>query len=410
MNPSNSHPETQQALPSDRRREGVQLAAVTAIGTVSAVGWAVLMRSTFWTQLWWVGTMTLTMAGMGLVFWRFVGGWLQARWFGMVRPTCARLAWKLVPAIWTGWVGLMIWGPSMYGVVKLKDNESLPWFWDPKFWRPASLGFVLFLLVILIATYRTNSACQDREAVDHKRRGGEFAFFAILLLLLYYFVYGMFLWFFPIHPKWFSTIEPFLWMSAAAWLGIGLLHGIGIEPGTPQARERAAVLRNDTGRLWIALTLLWAYMEFMQLLIVWMAGLPWETTFYAQRGRGLWRWIGWGCIGLRFLIPFLILLKVSWRIHSGWAKTLLVLGWISWNVWAGWWIHPATEGEAALSLILGDVGVGLVTIGWIVLPWPWGLYNRGKPDFAASPPQTRGAAAASSPQNHFVSLKPARSG
>jgi hypothetical protein len=46
-------------------------------------------------------------------------------------------------------------------------------------------------------------------------------------------------------------------------------------------------LRN-LGRLLLALLLLWAYLDFMQVLIVWQSDLPNEAPWYIVRSRGGW--------------------------------------------------------------------------------------------------------------------------
>ena len=46
--------------------------------------------------------------------------------------------------------------------------------------------------------------------------------------------------------------------------------------------------RDDLGRLLQSLLILWAYLDFMQLLIVWQSDLPKEAAWYLARSTGLW--------------------------------------------------------------------------------------------------------------------------
>jgi hypothetical protein len=62
------------------------------------------------------------------------------------------------------------------------------------------------------------------------------------------------------------------------------------------------------GNLLLAFTMLWAYLEFGQLLITWSGNLPHEISWYVNRVAGGWRWV---CVFLflfNFFIPFFLLL------------------------------------------------------------------------------------------------------
>src|SRR5256714_11708236 len=62
------------------------------------------------------------------------------------------------------------------------------------------------------------------------------------------------------------------------------------------------------GNLLLAFTMLWAYLEFGQLLITWSGNLPNEISWYLNRVAGGWRWM---CVFLflfNFFIPFFLLL------------------------------------------------------------------------------------------------------
>ncbi|MCE2576577.1 hypothetical protein [Komagataeibacter sp. FNDCR2] len=72
-------------------------------------------------------------------------------------------------------------------------------------------------------------------------------------------------------------------------------------------RANAAELR-DLARLLLGLTVLWAYLDFMQFLIVWQSNLPVEAAWYAPRLRGGWGAVAIAIAGLHFLLPFVLLL------------------------------------------------------------------------------------------------------
>lgn len=71
-------------------------------------------------------------------------------------------------------------------------------------------------------------------------------------------------------------------------------------------RANTAELR-DLARLLLGLTVLWAYLDFMQFLIIWQSNLPVEAAWYAPRLRGGWGDVAVGIAGLHFLLPFVLL-------------------------------------------------------------------------------------------------------
>ena len=68
-----------------------------------------------------------------------------------------------------------------------------------------------------------------------------------------------------------------------------------------------SVLR-DLGNLLLVFVLLWAYLEFMQFLIIWIENLPREIAWYLPRCSSGWRWVALALVLLQFALPFLVLL------------------------------------------------------------------------------------------------------
>jgi hypothetical protein len=102
--------------------------------------------------------------------------------------------------------------------------------------------------------------------------------------------------------------------------------------------------RNDLGRLLQSLLILWAYLDFMQVLIVWQSNLPKEAAWYAARITG-----GWGIVVAvvalcHFLLPFLTLLIPKLRrSRSGLISVTTLL--IAMSVVHGWWLVLPAQGR-----------------------------------------------------------------
>jgi hypothetical protein len=115
----------------------------------------------------------------------------------------------------------------------------------------------------------------------------------------------------------------------------------------------------DLGRLLFGLLVFWAYLDFMQLLIVWNSNLPDEAPWYVRRLIGGWAIIAVIVAGLHFILPFFALIfpRVQRsRAAVGWLAALLVLI----EVPRAWWmVIPA--GGRNLSVL--DVTAMMAVLG-----------------------------------------------
>jgi hypothetical protein len=130
----------------------------------------------------------------------------------------------------------------------------------------------------------------------------------------------------------------------------------GVAVGDPP--DGAAL--GDLGRLLLALLILWAYLDFMQLLIVWQSDLPNEAPWYGVRLKGGWGIAAALVAGIHFALPFFALLAPWVRKSSlGMASVtvLLILG----EVIRSWWLvapeSPASFGFVDVAAMLGMIGI-----------------------------------------------------
>jgi hypothetical protein len=113
---------------------------------------------------------------------------------------------------------------------------------------------------------------------------------------------------------WIMSLEPTFWSSAfpyaqgASWFNTGMaavLLTIALI-GWPSTERRRHMV--DLSRILLATTIFWAYIEFVQFLIVWEENLRLEIPWYLKRLHPAWRPAIYVSAGLGFLIPFFALL------------------------------------------------------------------------------------------------------
>ena len=118
-------------------------------------------------------------------------------------------------------------------------------------------------------------------------------------------------WVMSISPHWASTIYGFIFVAGQAVSAMALM--IVVVVLLSGSESFAGVLHkrhlHDLGKLLFAFTMLWAYFDFSQLLIIWSGNQPEEITFYRTRLYGEWGVVAVIVLLFSFALPFAVLLS-----------------------------------------------------------------------------------------------------
>ncbi len=141
-----------------------------------------------------------------------------------------------------------------------------------------------------------------------------------------------------LQPRFVSSIYGMLAGAGAAVLALAaaiLLGGVGRE------------VRNDVGKLLFALVLLWAYLNFMQVVIVWQNDLVEQVPWYKLRAHGGWGWMMAAVALGHAVVPMAVLISArarrSARALGGVAALLVVMA----AARAWWTVLPEAPGTAS---------------------------------------------------------------
>jgi hypothetical protein len=118
-------------------------------------------------------------------------------------------------------------------------------------------------------------------------------------------------WVMSLEPEWYSTMYGVLYMAeeAVAGLAAAILVVSLFARYEPWSTAATVARRIDLGNLLLAFVMFWAYVHFMQFLIIWSADLPEENVWYLRRSAGGWLCVSIGLAALHFAAPFLLLLS-----------------------------------------------------------------------------------------------------
>jgi len=161
-------------------------------------------------------------------------------------------------------------------------------------------------------------------------------------------------WGMSLAPHWFSTIYGVLfivgWTLTALAFTIVLMAQVKDEPPFDAALRPVTV--HDLGKLLLTFTMLWAYVNFSQLLIIWSGNVSEETPFYVRRLQGGWQLIAVALLVFHFALPFALLLsrplKRNARALAGVAGLMLVMQLVD----LFWLIGPDLVGHGAVAVPL----------------------------------------------------------
>ena len=118
-------------------------------------------------------------------------------------------------------------------------------------------------------------------------------------------------WVMSLDPHWFSTIFGLMFTAGFGLSALALTTVVLSTVGATGALAGHLAPRHfhDFGKLLLAFTMLWAYLNFSQFLIIWSGNLPEEIPWYIERMHGAWGFVAVALIVGHFFLPFLLLLS-----------------------------------------------------------------------------------------------------
>jgi hypothetical protein len=170
-------------------------------------------------------------------------------------------------------------------------------------------------------------------------------------------------------PRWYSTAFGLVVLSNQALAGAAFAVAWPLaSTAAPRDRKPGQTpLSRDLGNLLLMWTMTWAYLAFMQFLIIWAENLPREIAWYVPRLQTGWVGIGIALVVVQLALPFMALLyrpvkdrPPRLRLVAALllASSSLDVAWtvlpsVSPHDLNGWWLVPLAMLGMALLLFDG---------------------------------------------------------
>jgi hypothetical protein len=118
-------------------------------------------------------------------------------------------------------------------------------------------------------------------------------------------------WGMSLDPHWYSTIYAMIFMigQALSTMAFTIIMLSALSKYSPMDEVVLPNRLHDLGKLLLAFTMVWAYFSFSQWLIIWMANLPDEVSWYLHRIKNGWGFVALALIFIQFALPFALLLS-----------------------------------------------------------------------------------------------------
>jgi hypothetical protein len=179
-------------------------------------------------------------------------------------------------------------------------------------------------------------------------------------------------WILSLEPKFWSSI--FAYTQGASWFNTGMaivvLTVVVLDWRGGARRDHMA----DLLRILLATTIFWAYVEFMQFLIIWEENLRTEIPWYLKRLNSPWHPAIYVSAGLGFVLPFFVLLWAPSK-RNGLIVGTICAGILISRV-ANTWLLVMPEFNTPTPLWLDfaavlALGAAIVLLFTSALRWTW---------------------------------------
>ena len=126
-------------------------------------------------------------------------------------------------------------------------------------------------------------------------------------------------WGMSLDPHWYSTIYGMLYMigEALSAMAFSIMILSALQKYPPMDEVVRPDRLHDLGKLLLAFTMVWAYFSFSQWLIIWMANLPEEISWYLYRIKSGWGYVALALVFGQFALPFAMLLSRNLKRKAG---------------------------------------------------------------------------------------------
>ena len=307
---------------------------IGAGGVLAIIGWINNPQQLGYS--WLFAYMFFLSFSLGALFLVLAHHLFDASWSVPIRRYVEHMACLAAPTMAVLFIPIAVLAPKIYewmhrlqvGEIDHSLRAKQPLFTIPMFYVIAVICFAIWF--VLTNRLRHWSLQQDRTGAaecTYKMRfytfWGIFAFALTVTL-------AAIMWMKALQHEWFSTMYGVWYFAASVWVALPTVYLIAMilkrqGPLREVVREKQIYF---IGSLMLAFTVFWAYISFAQYFIIWNANIPEETFWYVLREKGSWWDVSMIIIFCHFFLPFLMLLRIDWKLKLTVMLPLCLWAWL----------------------------------------------------------------------------------
>jgi hypothetical protein len=280
-------------------RFSIAAAALGFLGLIGCIAGAsvepdAFLRAWLASYLFWLG---IPLAGITLVLVHDLSG---GNWMGTARPV-------LDAAIVTMPLASLAGIPAFIGLHTLYQWTHAPADLKNLFYLNSTAFFIRYACYVVVWNLLAAFALWgSREGPLPIRPALSWLSGVGLIALAFSASFAAIDWILSLEPKFWSSI--FAYTQAASWFNTGMALVVLVIALTGWPADERREHMDDLSKILLATTIFWAYVEFMQFLIIWEENLKTEIHWYIVRLNSAWQPAIYVSAALGFMIPFFVLL------------------------------------------------------------------------------------------------------
>lgn len=171
-------------------------------------------------------------------------------------------------------------------------------------------------------------------------------------------------WMKSLQHQWFSTMYGVYYFAGSVWLTYATVYVIALLLRNTGSLRDVVGYRQfyDLGVMVLVFTVFYAYIAFSQYFLIWNAAVPEETFWYVLREHGTWWQIGMLMIFGHFLLPFLALLRIDFKLKIAVMGPLCIWAWIMHFCDMSFNITPVLQIFRKARVMSGDLTHNMKTV------------------------------------------------
>lgn len=309
---------------------------------------------------------------VGSLFLVIIHHLVDASWSVSIRRICESMS---VQSVWLFplWIVIYLFRKSIYPwfTIRPQDMDSAltakAWLFNGYVWPLVSLA-ILGIWYYYSTRLRFWSLRQDETgSVECTYRMRMLSYTGVVLAMIVGVTFGSIIWYKGVMYQWFSTMYGVWYFAASVWTTVATVYTVtaALKATGPLKDVATDKTFYFLGSLFFAFTVFYAYITFAQYFIIWNANVPEETFWYILREKGSWWWVSMVIIFGHFFFPFLMLLRIDWKLKPVVIVPLAAWAWLMHYFDMQFNIMPQLHPEG-FRLEFLDIGLFLLVGGWMV--------------------------------------------